>query len=96
MQEAEKRHADFAEQQAAEQQKLIDVINKIAALDLDRMSEQEIVDILIESIIQMNQIKEQWGRLIQFFSKLSVQADSTQQVSNKTIFSKDSSKHKRM
>lgn len=93
---AEKRHADFALQQAAEQQKLVDMINKIAALDLDRMSEQEIVDILIESILQMNQIKQQWGRLIQFFSKLSVQADSTQQVSKSNFlseFSKTSQIH---
>jgi hypothetical protein len=91
--EAEKRHAALAQQQAIEQQKLIDMIKKIAALDLDRMSEQEIVDILIESVLQMNQIKEQWGRLIQFFSKLSVQADSTQQVSN-INFLKRSSKYK--
>ncbi|CAF1131207.1 unnamed protein product [Adineta steineri] len=80
LEEAEKRHAAFAQQQAAEQQKLIDIINKIAALDLDRLSEKEIMDILIESILQMNQIKEQWGRLIQFFSKLTIQADSTQQI----------------
>ncbi|CAF3833673.1 unnamed protein product [Rotaria magnacalcarata] len=64
LQEAEKRHTAFAAQQAAEQQKIADMMKKIAALDLDRMSEQEIVDILIESILQMNQIKEQWGRLI--------------------------------
>jgi hypothetical protein len=94
LQEAEKRHDAFAQQQKAEQQKLIDIIEKIAALDLDRMSEQEIVDILIESVLQMSRIKEQWGRLIQFFSKLSVQADSTQQVSNKNFF-KRSSKYKR-
>ena len=80
LKDAEQRQAAFAVQQAAEQEKLAAMINKIAALDLDRMTEQEIVDILIESILQMNQIKEQWGRLIQFFSKLSVQADSTQQV----------------
>ncbi|CAF1393537.1 unnamed protein product [Rotaria magnacalcarata] len=80
LQEAEKRHTAFAAQQAAEQQKIADMMKKIAALDLDRMSEQEIVDILIESILQMNQIKEQWGRLVQFFSKLSIQADSTQQI----------------
>ncbi|CAF1133296.1 unnamed protein product [Adineta steineri] len=80
LQEAEKRHAAFAQQQAAEQQKLINIINKIAALDLDKLSEKEILDILIESILQMNQIKEQWGRLIQFFSKLTIQADSTQQI----------------
>ncbi|CAM4857031.1 unnamed protein product [Rotaria socialis] len=80
LQEAEKRHAAFAAQQVAEQQKIADMMKKIAALDLDRMSEQEIVDILIESILQMSQIKEQWGRLIQFFSKLSIQADSTQQI----------------
>ncbi len=86
LKEAEKRHAAFAQQQAAEQQKLTELMKKIAALDLDKMSEQEIVDILIESILQMNQIKEQWGRLIQFFSKLSIQAESTQQVSHKNVF----------
>ncbi|CAF4961865.1 unnamed protein product, partial [Rotaria sp. Silwood1] len=80
LQEAEKRQQEFAQQQIAEQQKLAAIINRIAALDLDRLSEQEIVDILVESILQMNQIKQQWGRLIQFFSKLSVQADSTQQI----------------
>jgi DNA segregation ATPase FtsK/SpoIIIE-like protein len=85
LKDAEQRHAAFAQQQIAEQQKLASIINKIAGLDLDRMSEQEIVDILIESILQMNQIREQWGRLIQFFSKLSVQADSTQQVSNQNV-----------
>jgi multidrug efflux pump subunit AcrA (membrane-fusion protein) len=81
LQNAEQRQATFAEQQVVEQQKLAAMMNKIAALDLDRMSEQEIVDILIESILQMSQIKEQWGRLIQFFSKLSIDADSTQEVS---------------
>jgi hypothetical protein len=84
---AEQRHAAFAQQQVVEQQKLAELMKKIAALDLDRMSEQEIIDILIESILQMSEIKKQWGRLIQFFSKLSVQADSTQQVSKKHFLS---------
>jgi DNA segregation ATPase FtsK/SpoIIIE-like protein len=83
LQEAEKRYAIFSEQQAVEQQKLMEVIQQIAALDLERMSEQEIVDILIDSLRQMSKIKLQWARLVQFFSKLSMQADSTQQVSNK-------------
>ncbi|CAF0856564.1 unnamed protein product [Adineta steineri] len=78
LQEAEKRHAAFAQQQTAEQQKLIDIINKITTLDLEKLSEKEILDILLESILQMNQIKEQWGRLIQFFSKLTIQADNAQ------------------
>jgi predicted transcriptional regulator len=86
LREAEQRHAAFAQQQIAEQQKLTELMKKIAALDLDRMSEQEIVDILIESVLEMNQIKEQWGRLIQFFSRLSIQADSTQQVSDEKLF----------
>ena len=81
LKDAEQRHAALAQHQANEQQKLMAIINKIAALDLNKLSEQEIVDILVESIVQMNQIKVQWGRLIQFFSKLSVQADSTQQAS---------------
>ena len=80
LQAAEKRQAELAQQQIAEQQKLATIINKIAALDLNRLSQQEIVDILIEALLQMNQIQEQWGRLIQFFSTLAVQAESTQQV----------------
>ena len=87
LKDAEERHALLAQQQANEQQKLMAIINKIAALDLNKLSEQEIVDILVESILQMNQIKQQWGRLIQFFSKLSVQADSTQQVNGPSCFS---------
>lgn len=80
LKEAERRQEALAQQQAAEQKKLVEIINRIAALDLNRLSEQEIVDILIEAIMQLNQIKEQWARLIQFFSKLAVQAESTQQV----------------
>ena len=87
LEEAERRQAALNQQQAASQQQLAAIINRIASLDLNRLSEQEIVDILIESILQMNQIQEQWGRLIQFFSKLSVQADSTQQV--RSFFSDD-------
>ena len=83
LREAERRYNAFAEQQAAEQRKLMDVIRQIAALDLERMNEQEIVDILIDSLRQLSQIKQQWARLAQFFSKLSVQADSTQQVSTR-------------
>lgn len=83
LENAERRYAEFAKQQEAEQQKLIDIIKRISALDLNRMSEEEILDILVDSLYHMNDIKEQWGRLIQFFSKLSVQADSTQQVNEK-------------
>ena len=80
LKETESRQSAIANQQAVAQQKLTEIINKMAALDLDRMSEQEIVDVLVESIMKLNEIKEQWGRLIQFFSKLSFQADSTQKV----------------
>lgn len=80
LQEAEKRYAAFAAQQIAEQQKLMAITQRLAALDLDKMNEEEIIDVLYESLLQMNKIKIEWGKLIQFFSKLSVQADSIQQV----------------
>lgn len=83
LQDAERRYAEFAKQQEAEQQKLIDVIKEISTLNFSQMSEEDILNILVKSLYHMNDIKEQWGRLIQFFSKLSVQADSTQQVSEK-------------
>ena len=57
-----------------------EMIEKMAGLDVGRMSEKGSVDVLSESIIRLNEIREQWGRLVQLFFKLSVQADANQQV----------------
>jgi len=47
------------------------------------LSTEEIVKLLLEAVEQINLIREQWARMIQFFSKLAAQAYSTQQVTNK-------------
>ncbi|UJR36843.1 hypothetical protein I4U23_029556 [Adineta vaga] len=66
--------------QLAEQNELAKTMNNMAMLDLSKLSTEEIVRLLIELVDQINLIKEQWARMIQFFSKLAAQAKSTQQV----------------
>lgn len=80
LEQAERRHEQLTLQQSTSQQKLNQLINKLANLDLNRLSEQEIVDILVDVIKQMSEIKESWARLVRFFSRISVEADSMHKV----------------
>jgi hypothetical protein len=50
------------------------------------LSTEEIVRLLLEAVDQINLIKEQWSRMIQFFSKLAAQAHSTQQVRERSFY----------
>ena len=54
----------------------------MAMLDLSKLSTEEIVRLLLEAAEQINSIKEQWARMIQFFSRLAAEATSTQQVTS--------------
>jgi len=85
LEKAERTHNEHFQLQLAEQNELAKTINKMAMLDLSVLSTEEIVRLLLEAAEQINSIKEQWARMIQFFSKLAAQAHSTQQV-RKTFF----------
>ena len=80
LERAEKMHNEHFQLQLAEQNELAKTISQMALLDLSKLSTEEIVRLLLEASDQINSIKDQWGRMIQFFSKLAAQATSTQQV----------------
>jgi len=78
--EAEKLHNDHFLLQLSEQNELARTIREMAMIDLSILSTDEIVSLLLEAVDQIHLIKEQWTRMIEFFSKLAAQAHSTQQV----------------
>ena len=80
LERAEQLHNEHFQLQLAEQNELAKTMNKMAMLDLSKLSTEEIIRLLLEATEQINQIKEQWSRMIQFFFKLAAQAQSTQQV----------------
>lgn len=86
--DAEKLHNDHFLLQLAEQNELAKTMGEMAMLDLSVLSTEEIVKLLLEATEQINLIKEQWARMIQFFSKLAAQAQSTQQVRKQIILDK--------
>ncbi len=94
LKEAEERYDVHFQQQLAAQNELTQTLGKMAMLDLSKLSTEEIVALLLEAVEQIHLIKEQWARLIRFFSKLSAQADSTQQVRKVSrIISRKSTKY---
>ena len=80
LEQAEKIHNEHFLLQLAEQNELAKTIGEMAMIDLSILSTDEIVSLLLEAVDQINSIKEQWTRMIEFFSKLAAQAYSTQQV----------------
>ena len=68
---AETRHNEHFQLQLAEQNELAKTMNKMAMLDLSKLSTEEIIRLLLEATEQINQIKEQWSRMIQFLLQIS-------------------------
>jgi hypothetical protein len=80
LKEAEQRHEKLVQQQISAQYEISEIISKIAALDLSKVSKEELVDVLLQAVSRISNVREQWSRLIRFFSKLSSQAENTRQV----------------
>jgi hypothetical protein len=80
LERVEQIHNEHFLLQLNEQNELAKTINKMAMLDLSVLSTEEIIRLLLEATGQIHLIKEQWARMVQFFSKLAAQAHSTQQI----------------
>ena len=80
LEQAEQLHNSHFQLQLARQNDLARTIGEMALLDLSVLSTEEIVALLIKATKQISLIREQWTRMIEFFSKLAAQAHSTQQV----------------
>ena len=83
LERAEKTHNEHFKMLLAEQNELAKMMNQMATLDFSQLSTEEIVRLLLEATGQIHLIKEQWSRMIEFFTKLAEHANSAQQVSAK-------------
>jgi NADH pyrophosphatase NudC (nudix superfamily) len=82
----EQTHNAYFLIQLSEQNQLAKTMNQMAMLDLNQLSTEVILSLLIKTTEQISLIKEQWARMIQFCSKLASQAYSTKQVRQKSCF----------
>ena len=80
LEKAEKEHDKHFLLQLEEQNELFKVINQMALLNMTTLKTEEIIRLLLEATEQVYEIRKQWERMIEFFSKLAAQAYSTQQV----------------
>ena len=80
LEKAEQLHNSHFQLQLDQQNELARTISEMALLDFSVLSTEEVVRLLIKATEQIILIREQWERMIEFFSKLAVQAQSTQQV----------------
>ncbi|CAF1181434.1 unnamed protein product [Didymodactylos carnosus] len=80
LESAEKLYDDHHQQLQREQNKLVQIIDRMSKLNFDKLNTQELISILADATKQIIQIAEQWDKLLRFFTKLSAQADQTQNV----------------
>jgi hypothetical protein len=80
LEKAEQLHNSHFQLQLDQQSELARTISEMALLDLSVLSTEEVVRLLLKATKQIHLIRAQWERMIEFFSKLAVQAHSTQQV----------------
>ncbi|CAF0856583.1 unnamed protein product [Adineta steineri] len=79
LERAEEIHNQHFLLQLAEQNELAKTMNSMALLDLSQLSTEEVVQLLLKATEQISLIKEQWIRMIIFFSTLAAKAHNTQQ-----------------
>ena len=80
LEKAEQNYNHYVQRQLAEQSDLVRIINDISLLDFTTLNTNETIRLLIEATKHIEIIRDQWTRMIRFFSKLAIQARSTQQV----------------
>ncbi|CAF1593654.1 unnamed protein product, partial [Didymodactylos carnosus] len=80
LKEAEKHYDNYYTQLLAEQNKVVSIINSMTRLDLSKVDTEELISILYDAARQIILIISEWDKLLRFFTKLSTQADQTQNV----------------
>ncbi|CAF1019384.1 unnamed protein product [Adineta steineri] len=80
LREAEEAHKIQFEQHLLEQNNLAAIMREMTQLNLTKLNTEEIGAILINATKQIIDIRVQWSKLVHFFSKVSVQADTTQKI----------------
>lgn len=63
------------------QNSMIVAVNQLTSLNLAELSINTTIQVLLDATKKISEIQAQWARITRFFTKLSVQTESTQKVS---------------
>lgn len=80
LKEAQAKYDQWYPQLLAKQDRLTAIIIQMSQLNMDKIDTQTIIDILIKAIKEITAIEKHWDKLIRFFSKLSMIAETTQET----------------
>ncbi|CAF1296029.1 unnamed protein product [Didymodactylos carnosus] len=72
LQKAIQRSDDIFQQWLEQQDKMKELMVKIARLDLTKINYEQIIELLRQGILLLGNIRVQWGRLVRFFSEISI------------------------
>jgi len=75
MRDAENRYDKIFGEVMKYHEQMKELVSKMASLNLKEISFKEILELLKEGIKILAKIREQWGKLVQFFSLVSVRAE---------------------
>ncbi|CAF2962652.1 unnamed protein product [Rotaria sp. Silwood2] len=82
LQQAERRQDAIFQQMFEQQDKMKALMVKIAQIDMTKITFEQIIELLREAILLLGNIRVQWGRLVQFFSEISIRS---QIAANETL-----------
>ncbi|CAF4604140.1 unnamed protein product [Rotaria socialis] len=80
LQEAQAIYDTWYAKMLEKQNTLTATIIQLSQLDMDKVDHQTIIDILVKAAKEIGHIQEQWNHMIRFFSKISIQAEQTQET----------------
>ncbi|CAF1584554.1 unnamed protein product [Rotaria magnacalcarata] len=80
LQEAQAIYDTWYAKMLEKQNKLTATIIQLSQLDMGKVDHQTIIDILVSATKEVIHIQKQWDKMIRFFSKLSIQAEHTQET----------------
>jgi len=75
LRDAENRYDKIFDSVMKYHEEMKDLVSKMAKLNLKEINFKEILELLKEGIKILAKIREQWGKLVQFFSLVSVRAE---------------------
>ncbi|CAF1251299.1 unnamed protein product [Rotaria magnacalcarata] len=82
LKQAEQRYDQIFSQLLEQQKEMKALMVKIAGLDMAKIRFEELIELMRQAILLLGNIRQQWGRLVQFFSEISIR---TRIATNETL-----------
>ncbi|CAF4699342.1 unnamed protein product [Rotaria socialis] len=82
LKQAEQRYDQIFSQLLEQQKEMKALMVKIAGLNMAKIRFEELIELMRQAILLLGNIRQQWGRLVQFFSEISIR---TRIATNETL-----------